>query len=132
VASSGGYVYVYGVNACGSSGTGSRVIPSDSQCFGPLRLMQDTLGVNAAPNPFSSQTTISYTLPEEGTVQLDVVSPLRGVVAQIAQGKHNAGKHEKVFDGSRLPNGVYTARLTFNPKGNEKPQQTSIQLIIQR
>jgi large repetitive protein len=133
VASGGNYAYVYGVNACGSSGTGSRVIPIDTQCFGPLRLaQQDTLGVGAAPNPFSSQTTISYTLPEEGTVRLDVVSPVRGVIATLAEGKKEAGKHDQTFDASRFPSGVYTARLTFNPKGSTKPQQTSCQLIVQR
>lgn len=121
---------VYGVNACGTSSASSRPIPLDPQCSGPLRVQ--ALNVSAAPNPFSNQTIISYTLPEEGTVQLDVVSPVRGVVASIAQGKHEAGKHEKTFDASRLPSGVYTARLTFNPKGSEKPQQTSIQLVVQR
>lgn len=132
VASAGSRAYVYGVNACGASGTGARIIPALSNCTGYLRMAQDTLGVSAAPNPFSNQTTISFTLPEEGTAQLDVVSPLRGVVAQLAQGKHEAGKHDVSFDASRLPSGVYTARLVFNPKGSTKPQQISIQLIVQR
>jgi hypothetical protein len=55
---------VYGVNACGTSGVGSRYIPADPVCAGPLSVPENPV-LSASPNPFGERTTLSYQLPEK-------------------------------------------------------------------
>lgn len=71
------------------------------------------------PNPFSNTTLISYALPADANVRLDVFD-LRGQrVATLASGRQRAGEHRVVFQpGDRsaagahaMPTGVYFLRL---------------------
>ena len=64
------------------------------------------------PNPFNPGTTISFFLPQQGTVDLRVYDNLGRQVAVLAQGQLFAGEHTRAFDGSLLPSGLYIARLT--------------------
>lgn len=60
------------------------------------------------PNPFSNQTNISYTLPQEGLVRLSVTNMLGQTVAVLEDGiKKTQGKHLVKFDGTELPSGMY-------------------------
>lgn len=120
---------VYGMNACGTSGVGTRTIPVDPGCFGPLRVAP--LSISAAPNPLSDRTTLSYSLPEEGQVQIEVHSPTGRRITTLVNTRREAGSYEVVFDASRLPVGVYVATLSFKAKG-EKHQTTSVQLSVSR
>jgi cytochrome c peroxidase len=53
----------------------------------------------------------SFTLPRAANVRLDVYN-LRGQrVAQLAQGRYEAGDHSLSFDGGRVASGMYFARL---------------------
>jgi hypothetical protein len=73
----------------------------------PARLVAD----QNFPNPFNPQTTISYALPREGHVQLQVYN-LRGqVVRTLVDATQGAGRHEVLFDGTGLPSGNYFYRL---------------------
>lgn len=59
------------------------------------------------PNPFNPQTTISYSLPNAGEVNLTVYD-LRGrQVAELVNGFKQAGQHQTVFDAAELPTGTY-------------------------
>ncbi len=120
---------VYGVNACGTSGIGTRTIPVDPGCFGPLRVAP--LRISAAPNPFSDRTTLSYSVPEDGHVQVEVTSPTGRRIITLVNSRISAGTHEVVFDASRLPVGIYVATMTFKAKG-EKHQTASVQLSVSR
>lgn len=68
------------------------------------------------PNPFNPSTTLSFALPKDATVRLEVVNILGQLVAAIAQGKYAAGLHSMVWDASDgrqgiIPSGVYFSRL---------------------
>ncbi len=63
------------------------------------------------PNPFNSSTAISFTLPEEACVKLDIFNTLGQRVAQLIDKPLGAGNHDVQFDGSRLATGVYLYRL---------------------
>ena len=63
------------------------------------------------PNPFHSETRISYSLPEAASVRLEVFDVLGRRVAKLADGLHAAGRHEVRFDAAGLPSGTYFARL---------------------
>lgn len=108
---SGLNAYVYGVNACGTSASGSRNIPATPNCGGG-QLRVAALSLNAAPNPFSDRTTLSYTLADDATVNLEVTTPVGKRITTLVNERQKAGDHNVVFDGSRLPTGVYIATLT--------------------
>ena len=70
---------------------------------------------SASPNPFTSVTTVAFTLPEAGAVRLAVYDVLGREAAVLAAGERAAGRHEVVFDASGLAAGVYVVRLAVGP-----------------
>lgn len=127
---SGLHAYVYGVNACGTSGSGSRTIPATPNCGGG-QLRASGLSITAAPNPFSDRTTLSYSLSEDAEVTLDVTTPVGKRVISLINDRQTAGDHDVTFDGSRLPTGVYVATLTVTAKGGDR-QTASVQMTLTR
>ena len=70
------------------------------------------------PNPFTSFTTIRYTLPANADVSLIVFDKLGQIVAKLAEGRMSAGYHNVRFEASHLASGTYTYRLqTTDAKG---------------
>lgn len=63
------------------------------------------------PNPFNPTTTISYSIPTAGQVQMDVFNLQGQRVATLVDRFQNAGSHVVNFDASNLASGVYTYRL---------------------
>jgi hypothetical protein len=63
------------------------------------------------PNPFNPVTSIRFDLPEDAPVTLTVFDLLGRVVAEVAQGRFAAGRHEVRFDAASLPSGVYLYRV---------------------
>ncbi|MBZ0268314.1 T9SS type A sorting domain-containing protein [bacterium] len=79
----------------------------------PLRL---TLGRNA-PNPFSSETAVTFATPQPSTVRLDVFDVTGRRVIRLVDGPLPAGSHTARWDGrdasgSRVASGVYLLRLS--------------------
>ena len=86
-------------------GSGKLVARSDS-----TRLLQN------APNPFNSQTVLSYFLPESGSVRLELFSLTGQRVAVLHQGPQEAGYHRLHWDGRddaghSVASGTYLYRL---------------------
>ncbi len=70
-----------------------------------------------APNPFNSQTVLSYFLPAPGPVRLEVFALTGQRVALLQQGPQQAGYHRHRWDGRdnaghRVASGMYLYRLT--------------------
>jgi hypothetical protein len=63
------------------------------------------------PNPFSSSTTIRYSLDKETRITVKVCDVYGREVATLVDGVQAAGKHEAVFHAPRLPAGLYLLRL---------------------
>jgi len=60
------------------------------------------------PNPFTGQTTIEFTLPEDGPVTLWVTDAMGRKVAVLKDGESTpAGTHTVNFDGSNYAAGMY-------------------------
>lgn len=72
----------------------------------------------SAPNPFTEETRVAYTLPDRGHVRLAVFDVAGRRVAVLADEVQNAGQHSQTWDaresrGARLSAGVYFVRLEF-------------------
>jgi len=63
------------------------------------------------PNPFNSQTTIEYGLPEAGRVRIDIYDLLGRKVETLIDEEKQAGRHQAVWDASGYSSGVYFYRI---------------------
>ena len=67
------------------------------------------------PNPFNPETTISYFLPDEALVSLEVFDLTGRSVAVLVDNANQAqGEYTVNFDASSLPSGIYIYRLDAN------------------
>lgn len=77
------------------------------------------LGQNQ-PNPFSSRTEISLTLPEASHVRLRVYDMTGRVVATLADAPMAAGTHVVPFEAGRLAAGMYVYTVETNGYGTSR------------
>jgi glycosidase len=64
------------------------------------------------PNPFNPGTNLTYNVPEQAPVRLDVFDILgRRVATLVNEESHSRGSFTIRFDGSELSSGVYIVRL---------------------
>jgi hypothetical protein len=66
---------------------------------------------NNFPNPFNPTTTISFDLPNESTVQLQIYDIQGKVVSKLINKTLDEGSHSVTFNSDGLPSGVYFYRL---------------------
>ncbi len=67
-----------------------------------------TTNVDVTPNPFTTRTAITYTLPVAQDVDIQIFNALGNLVAQpVRQEQQTAGLHEYNFEANDLPTGVY-------------------------
>jgi hypothetical protein len=80
-----------------------------------ISFLPDNVSLTCYPNPFNPTTTISFTLPHEARVDLNVYDVTGRIVRRLAGGHIGpplqAGEHRIEFDGSDLPSGIYFAWL---------------------
>jgi hypothetical protein len=88
------------------------------------------IAISNHPNPFSTFTTISYTLPFAGASTLEIRNALGEPVTILSHEIQPAGTHSVKLDASSLPQGVYTATLRLEGKSNAA--NNTIKLIISR
>jgi parallel beta-helix repeat protein len=67
---------------------------------------------NPYPNPFNPVTTLSYSLPVSGMVDLTVFDITGRKVVTLINGFSPAGSHRVLFDGSNLASGVYFYQMS--------------------
>ena len=75
------------------------------------QIVPDEITLTSYPNPFRTQATVAYTLPEAADVQIAVYDMLGRQVAVLENGRREAGRHRVTLDGDRLASGVYFGRL---------------------
>lgn len=77
----------------------------------PLLLDESDYALQCYPNPTGGNTLIEVTNKQTGKMELQVVNLLGQTIATIASGEFLSGKHQFVFDASKLSNGVYYFQL---------------------
>lgn len=69
-------------------------------------------GLSVYPNPFTSQTTLEFALPQAGPATLEVYDVQNRLVRRLFGGTAEAGERRQfTLDGPSLPVGVYLVRL---------------------
>jgi hypothetical protein len=63
------------------------------------------------PNPFNPTTTITFALPKEAHIRIEVFDMLGRTVATPVLEVRSAGRHTILFDASQFPSGVYFVRM---------------------
>jgi hypothetical protein len=63
------------------------------------------------PNPFTSVTSIGFTLSAEQHVRVSVYDVLGREVVRLADDRFASGSHEVLFEAEKLPSGVYLYRM---------------------
>jgi hypothetical protein len=63
------------------------------------------------PNPFNPTTTIEFSMPSAGLVQLSVYNILGEEVKTLVNEERTAGKHSVKFNASQMSSGIYFYRL---------------------
>jgi hypothetical protein len=66
----------------------------------------------AYPNPFNPQTTISFSLPRNAVVRLEIFNLLGQKVDTLVDGRLPAGRHAATWNGAGFSSGIYFYRLT--------------------
>jgi len=66
---------------------------------------------DAYPNPFNAQCIISYSIPEQTKVRIDVFNILGQKVETLLDDTQEAGEHSVVFDAGSISSGIYFYRL---------------------
>jgi hypothetical protein len=72
------------------------------------------------PNPFSSSTNITYSVPVNSQVVIKVYDVAGREIKTIENSFKTAGSYTIVFDGNQLPAGEYFYRLTANAYSSTK------------
>jgi hypothetical protein len=73
------------------------------------------------PNPFNSETTISYTLPSKGQVCLEIFNSKGQLVKRLLNESQPKGEHTftwngKDNNGNNVASGLYLCRITSTGK----------------
>ncbi len=70
--------------------------------------------LNAYPNPFNPVTTLSFSVRDEGMLQLSIYNISGQLVSELAHEYRTPGNVECNWDAGNHPSGVYFAQLNIN------------------
>lgn len=68
------------------------------------------------PNPFNPSTTIRFSLPAAGQVDIVIYNSLGTVVADLGSADFHAGDNSVKFEAGNLPSGIYFYRISNGNK----------------
>ena len=72
------------------------------------------LSITNYPNPVSSTTTVSYSLPESGKVNIKLFSIIGEEISELLNSDVEAGNHNLKFDAGSISQGVYILKIELN------------------
>ena len=82
------------------------------------------------PNPFNPSTKISYQLPTEGLVRLEVYDIMGRTLSLLVNEEKPAGQFTATFDGSKFTSGIYFYRLNVIARDGKSFSQTNKMILV--
>lgn len=77
------------------------------------------------PNPFNPLTTITYELPEQANIRINIFDVLGRTVKTLINGRQNAGKYSVTWDAAENSSGIYFYKIE-----TEKFNETKKMILI--
>ncbi|MBK6765014.1 MAG: choice-of-anchor J domain-containing protein [bacterium] len=106
----------YSYNLVSVDVTGARqelATQSATPSFGSAVVSEYALHQNY-PNPFNPTTNIAFDMVEAGNVNISVFNLLGQKVAELVNGRMEAGRHVVAFDAATLSSGLYLYKMDVN------------------
>jgi hypothetical protein len=82
------------------------------------------------PNPFNPSTTISYTLPYESSVKINIINMLGQEMVEVDNSIRNAGYHKIEFNSGSLPSGIYFYKIIAKSHDGSKEYQCVKKMLL--
>ncbi len=79
-----------------------------------LKMVLDYKLCQNYPNPFNPSTSITYTIPEDGFVELKVYNTLGQEIETLVNKEIQAGTHKIIWKAQNVPSGIYLYKITVN------------------
>ncbi len=103
-------------------------IPSTSALgFGQNSAFAENIKFSNYPNPFIGYTTLTYSIPADGEVVLEIYDIIGNKVKVAVDETQSAGNYTQKLDANTLQPGIYTAILKY--KTNDKEVVRAIKMI---
>lgn len=107
----------------------SELFPENDGANNTFRLVQNF------PNPFNPSTTIAYSLPSKGTIQLVIFDILGHEVTTLVAGVQERGEHSVIWDGKNnhgtlVASGNYMAKVQFVDNAGKQKTLTQKLLLL--
>ena len=103
----------YCIKASYPNGMQDNFPDNNERCF---NLTNDLITINPYPNPFTSQITIGFLLPQQENMKIDLVDVSGKIARELFEGKSNKNNLEIQVDLSELPDGLYTVKVTYRDR----------------
>jgi len=68
----------------------------------------------AYPNPFNPVTNVSYSIPDDGTVNVSIYDVSGRMIETLTSGFLNAGSYSVEWDAELQPSGMYFLKVQYN------------------
>ncbi len=98
----------------------SKMKPSNDSENNKVIVVTDYALKQNYPNPFNPVTNIIFDIPEQSDISLRVFDIHGKVVAELFNGRKEAGRYTGQFDGSDLSSGVYFYEIIANATSGER------------
>ena len=82
------------------------------------------------PNPFRNSTTVTYSIPVDGKVKLEVQNLLGQTITTLVEETQAAGNYSLKLDAEMLQQGIYSVVLKLS--GKEGDLVRSIKLVVNK
>ena len=113
------------------------VQPEEPKAWNESAEIPKEYSVGSYPNPFNPSTTISYSLPNNSSVKLDIYDVAGRKVRSLLDEGKSAGYHNVVWNGRDengrgIASGMYLYRFTATPINGEKAFTQSGKLLLMK
>jgi hypothetical protein len=131
------YIEIF-IKSSGSTPNMGSTYNIDDLAFSNPTDVQGSLSVSPAtfalsqnyPNPFNPSTMITYQIPTDGMVRMDIYNILGKTLATLVNEEKPAGKFAVTFDGSQFTSGIYFYRINVIARDGKSYSQTNKMILM--